>query len=231
MTNGSEQSQENAASRASSLLESLPAVFQQDRVAGAPSFLGRFLLGFEQLLLSSEDASKPGLEQTIARLYRYFDPGAGLPEGERAPAEFLHWLARWVAITLREDWDEVRQRELLSEAVPLYRMRGTKQGIASFLEIYTRLGVSIDEMRTAFQIGVHSQVGVDTLLDGGEPFFFHVRVLLPTPDPAQLKAQQAVAQAIVDLQKPAHTHYRLTVVTPTFQIGVYSHIGVDTLVG
>jgi phage tail-like protein len=215
----------------SSLLGSLPAVLQEDRIAGAPDFLGQFLLGFEQVLLGLGDAANPGLEETIARLYRYFEPGATLSEDERTPREFLQWLAGWVALTLREDWDELRQRDLIAKAAPLYRLRGTRRGVEEFLRIYTRLGVSIDELGTAFQIGVHSTVGVDTVLDGGAPFFFRVRVLLPSPDPVQIKAQRAVAHAIVDLQKPAHTYYTLTVETPIFQIGVHSTVGVDTLLG
>src|SRR5437868_8176509 len=105
----------------SSLLDALPAVFQQDRNGRAPNFLGRFLLGFEQVLLgrSAED-DVPGLEQTIARLYRYFEPGAALAEGERAPSgDFLKWLAGWVALTLREDWDDLRQRDFIARAVSL----------------------------------------------------------------------------------------------------------------
>lgn len=221
------------ADRVSSLLDSLPAVLQADRTAGAPNFLGRFLLGFEHLLLGAGDAGEPGLEEIIARVYRYFEPDANLElaQGERAPKAFLPWLAGWVALTLREDWDELRQRELIARAASLYRLRGTRRGVEEFLRIYTRLGVEVDELGTAFQIGVHSTVGVDTVLDGGAPFFFRVRVLLPSPDPAQIKAQGAVAHAIIDLQKPAHTVYALSVETPTLQIGVHSAVGVDTLVG
>lgn len=217
--------------RVSSLLDSLPAVLQEDRAGREPNFLGRFLLGFEELLLGLGDPDEPGLEETIAHLYRYFEPGATLADGERAPKEFLQWLAGWVALTLREDWDDLRQRDLIAKAVPLYRLRGTRRGVEEFLRIYTRLGVEIDELAEAFQVGVHSTVGVDTVLDGGAPFFFRVRVLLPSPDPEEIKEQRTVAHAIVDLQKPAHTYYALTVKTPTFQIGVYSTVGIDTLVG
>ncbi|MFO1429724.1 MAG: phage tail protein [Candidatus Competibacteraceae bacterium] len=217
--------------KVSSLLDSLPAVLQEDRVADAPNFLGRFLLGFEKLLLGLGDPAEPGLEETIARLHRYFEPGAKLAEGERAPKEFLQWLAGWVALTLREDWDDRRQRDLIAQAVQLYRRRGTRRGVEEFLSIYTRLGVRIDELNTPFQIGVHSRVGQDTILDGGAPFFFSAHVLLPSPKPEDLKAQRAIAQAIIELQKPAHTYYALTIETPTFQIYVYSTVGVDTLVG
>ncbi len=99
------------------------------------------------------------------------------------------------------------------------------------MRIYTRLGVRIDEESTPLQIGVHSTIGQDTILDGGSPFFFKVHVLLPDPDPAQIKVQNQVAHAIVDLQKPAHTYYALSVETPIFQIRVHSTLGVDTLVG
>lgn len=217
--------------KVSSLLDYLPGVFQEERVGAAPNFLGRFLLAFEHLLLGLGDPALRGLEEIIARLYRYFEPGATLGEDERAPREFLHWLAGWVALTLREDWDELRQRDLIARAAPLYRLRGTKRGVEEFLRIYTRLGVSIDELGTALQVGVHSTVGVDTLVDGGAPFFFHVRVQLPRPDPEQIKAQREIAHAIVDLQKPAHTYYTLSVETPIFRIGVHSTVGVDTLLG
>ncbi|HEY9026500.1 MAG TPA: phage tail protein, partial [Burkholderiaceae bacterium] len=177
------------------------------------------------------DPAQPGLEETIGAMARYFEPGATLPDDRRAPAEFLPWLAGWVALTLREDWDELRQRDLIAQAASLYRQRGTKRGVEAFLTIYTRLGVEVDELGTPMQIGTHSSIGVDTLLGGGAPFYFSVRLLLPTPDPAQIKAQREVAAAIVDLQKPAHTFYTLTVDTPTMQIGTHSKIGVDTLLG
>lgn len=221
----------DANKRVSSLLGSLPAVLQEDRVSGAPDFLGRFLLGFEQLLLGLGDSANPGLEETISRLYRYFEPGATLGDDERAPREFLKWLAGWVALTLREDWDELRQRDLIAKAVPLYRLRGTKRGVEEYVRIYTRLGVRIDELSVALQVGVHSAVGVNTMLDGGAPHFFRVAVLLPSTQPEEIRAQRMIAHAIVDLQKPAHTYYSLTVETPIFQIGVHSTVGVDTLVG
>jgi len=213
----------------SSLLASLPAVFQEDRSGAAPNFLGRFLLGFEKLLLGLGEPEELGLEETIAKIHGYFEPGAEMAPDQRAPAEFLPWLAGWVALTLREDWDELRQRDLIAKAASLYRLRGTRRGVEEFLRIFTRLGVEIDELGTALQVGVHATVGVNTLLDGGSPHFFAVRVLLPSPDPALIKAQRGVARAIIDLQKPAHTYYSLSVATPTLQIGVHSTVGADTL--
>jgi phage tail-like protein len=243
----------------STLLDSLPAVFQEDREPGKPDFLGRFLLAFERILLglgeTSSSVPQPGIEEiigggtvlfsgtaapaTLAGLQRYFESGLAktgteeklLPASECAPRDFLPWLAGWLALTLREDWDEPRQRELIAKASWLYRLRGTKRGVEEFLKIYTRLGVVIEELDVPFQIGVHSTIGKDTILDGGGPFYFRIRVLLPTPDPALIKKHREIATAVVDLQKPAHTLYTLTVETPTFQIDVHSTVGVDTLLG
>jgi phage tail-like protein len=218
------------ASRVSSLLDFLPSVFQEDRQGSEPNFLGRFLLAFEKLQLGLGDPEEPGLGEIISKLYRYFEPGEQLEEGERAPREFLAWLAGWVAITLRED-TEARQRNVIAKAVELYRLRGTKRGVEEFVKLYTVLGVRVDELNTPFQIGVHSRVGQDTLLDGGAPFFFRVHVLVADPKPEAQKAQREIAQAIVELQKPAHTYYSLTVDTPSFQIAVHSTVGEDTFLG
>jgi phage tail-like protein len=240
----------------SALQDNLPAIFQEDREPGKANFLGRFLLAFERILLgigeTSAQVPQPGIEETIgggsivlpgastpvflAGLQRYFESGfvranQFLPENESIPRDFLPWLAGWLALTLREDWDEQRQRELIAKASWLYRLRGTKRGVEEFLRIYTRLGVEIDELNVPFQIGVHSRVGVDTILDGGAPFYFHVKVLLPKFESDLMKSSKEIATAVVDLQKPAHTFYTLTVETPILRINVNSTVGVDTLIG
>jgi phage tail-like protein len=234
----------------SSLLSYLPAIFQEGIKPDEPNFLSRFLLAFERLLLGLgkpdgfKEVPQPGLEELLAGIVdpasgkarlagiaRYFEPGAELQDHERAPREFLQWLAGWVALTLREDWDELRQRDLIAKAAQLYHWRGAKRGIEEFLRIYTRLGVRIDEMNTPFQIEVHSTLDKDTILDGGAPFFFHVHVLAPTAGPEARKQLQEIAAAIVDVQKPAHTGYKLFIKTKIMQIEDYSTVGVDTFLG
>lgn len=107
-----------------------------------------------------------GLEQIISGLDVYFTPQATRASPREAPTEFLPWLSRWVALTMRADLEETRRRELIARAVWLYRLRGTRKGIEEAVSIYTRLGVTIDESSTAFRVGVNSTVGVDTLLGG-----------------------------------------------------------------
>jgi phage tail-like protein len=229
--------------RASSYLDHLPAVFREEADgAPAPGFLGRFLLAFEHLLTGVGDPEEPGLDEMIDRVPDHFDPA-------RAPAGFLDWLAGWVALTLRgdqeagvlgddrEDARAARERRplaraLVADAVPLYRLRGTRRGLEELIRRLTGgLSPTIEETSSSFQVGVSSTIGADTVLGGGVPHYFHVLLRLPHPDPRARSRVEALVRAIVDVEKPAHTWYRLDVLTPAMRIGVYSRIGVDTLLG
>jgi phage tail-like protein len=208
--------------RANKLLQYLPALYQEDRLTG------RFLLAFEKILLGPLDdgsVRQKGLEETIDALATFFNP-------EQTPTEFLDWLSGWVALSLRVDLDELQQRDFIANAVWLYRLRGTKKGLAQVVELYTRLGVTITEpSMDAFQLADYSTVGEDTLLGGGPPYFFHVFARLSTTEPALIKKKKQVITAILDMEKPAHTNYILDVSTPSLQIAVNSTVGIDTLLG
>lgn len=204
--------------RTSNYLSYLPAIFQQD------PFVGRFLLAFERILSGLHPAEpddpypeQPGLEAHIERLHTYFDPAPDTPDTDaRTPAAFLPWLADWVALDLREDWTDEEKRRFLSQIVSLYRWRGTKRGLQRMLETYTREQVDIYE----FQEPSH---------------YFQVEVTLSERDPAVLRRKEKVARAIIDQEKPAHTFYALTVLTPTMQLRnepeTGLRLGVNTLLG
>jgi phage tail-like protein len=194
----------------SSYLEFLPAILQQD------AFLGRFLLAFEEML--------GGLEEQLDGIHHTFDP-------EKTPVEFLEWLSGWVALSLREDWEEDTKRKFLQRIVPLYRERGTKTGLEEMLHTYTGMGVNIHEFLRPLQVGVTSTVGVDTVIGSSPAHYFWVHMYVDTPDPSVLSRKQQIARAIIDQEKPAHTYYELQIDVPTMQIGVYSKVGVDTLLG
>lgn len=191
----------------SSYLDYLPAIFREPDAAGrAP--LGQFLLAFEQILggLEQPPAGFPrGLGQILdggpgeaAGIWRFFDPDPELPEEQRAPAEFLEWLAGWVALSLREDWSELEKRRFISRIVPLYRLRGTPQGLVEMLNVYTD----------------NAPVSIYEFAEIPDYFEVEIRVL-----PAGLQAsdevdvgmlisrRRSMAAAIVDREKPAHTFY------------------------
>lgn len=146
-----------------------------------------------------------GLESQIEALPRQFDPAD-------AREDFLQWLSTWMAFTLRADLDVSRQRQFLARIVSLYRRRGTKQNLYELLRIFTRGG----EL---------------TITEGPQPHYFTVTMSLPPNSAFEQLRQSAIAHALVELEKPAHTHYYLDLQYPTMQIGVTSTIGVDTLIG
>ena len=104
------------------LIEYLPAIYQ---TAGEHSLLAHLLRAFEEILLTT--SSRPGkhrnaIEDEIVDMARYFDPA-------RAPADFLPWLADWVALSLRAGLTDERLRHVIAGVVPIYAMRGTRRGI------------------------------------------------------------------------------------------------------
>ena len=174
-------------------LDYLPAVFRED------PFVGRFLLAFEAVLTGVGDVE--GLEQVIGRVAGYLDPGT-------TDEDFLPWLAGWVALSLRADWDADTKRGFIREVVPLYRQRGTLAGLRRMLEIYLRpLGDDV----TRDDVVVFDEFDRPA-------HYFQVQLTLSDSDPARLRRVQETARAIVDREKPAHTFYALRVVVPTMRL-------------
>lgn len=200
-----------------SYLDHVPAVLRED-----PILVG-IVRAFEAILGGTGAVRGPrvGVEQQLVTLHRFFTPGPGRPAQERAPDEFLPWLAGWVALGLRDDWDPETRRRFVANALSLYRMRGTRQGLAAAIELFLDLpgAVTIREFEDL-------------------PHFFQVELDQRTSDPYQLARTDRIVRAIIEQEKPAHTVYGLKIRFPTMQIvdeparpdqGV--HVGVNTLLG
>lgn len=205
-------------------LNYLPAVFHDD------PFLGRFLLAFETILSQSPPDHPAALEAAIARSHIYLKPLVSGEGDVRTPQAFLPWLAGWVALTLRDDWDEETQRKFIREVVILYRLRGTKAGLKKLLQIYlgeqTPITIYDDE----------SDFGFDP-----PPHFFQVEITVNDRDAAALRRKQQIAQAIIEQEKPAHAFYALQILVPTMRLlsedlaaqlgGEQLVLGVNSLLG
>lgn len=182
----------------------LPAILQEQ------VFLGRFLLAFEKILsgldetpgkeqiITGKSQNVPGLEEILDQIHLYFNP-------QETPEEFLPWLAGWVALSLRDDWDVEVKRAFILEIVRLYRLRGTKQGLKELLSLYlknAKLGekVEIFDNFTNF------------------PHYFQVQITLNDRDSDKYWRQAKIAKAIIDQEKPAQTFYSLKILVPTMQI-------------
>lgn len=169
--------------------------------------LGRVLLAFERILdgaalpEGTPEPAEPGLTRTIERLPTYLRPGPGEAEARRAPAEFVPWLARWVAVSLRDEWDDETRRRVVAEATGLYRLRGTRDGLRRMIAVYVGLPEAVTIVE--FTAVTH---------------FFQVEVSLPSRDPKALARYDRSIRAIVDQEKPAHTFYGLRFALPSMQL-------------
>ena len=211
-----------------SLLDYLPAIYQDptdgDDSAKGPLFLSDFLLPFERIMLSAQSgAAHASLADEVARIDRLFDP-------ESTPELFLNWLAGWLALALRSDLSESRQRQLLSNIAPLYRIRGTRRYLEEILKLYVDALVSVtDEDLPSIQVATHCTVGVDTYLGGGPSFVFQVKLAFSQKEDDFVTRQRRVARDVIELERPAHTWYELKAIFPRLQLGVHATVGVDTV--
>jgi phage tail-like protein len=134
----------------SSYLKYLPPVLWQDEPAAPQFSLGAMLRIFEKILTGiPDDVSAPhdAITAQIARMDRLLGPWT-------TPGDFLPWLASWVALEFPELqgsqlWDEYQRRKVTAEIARIYRQRGTKAGLGTYLSLYavgsTRPRVAIDE--------------------------------------------------------------------------------------
>jgi len=196
---------------------------------------------------------KKGIAETLTVMSELFYPGSGFfnskdiseqktGENDRESRKFadyfsidmdgfLRWLADWIALVLKEDWDRDKRREVIARMIPIYRKRGTKAGLEEYLKIYAGEGVSITDELGPFQLEVNSRVEKDTVIEGLPPYCFIVNMILTVPDPALLYKKKKAVTDIIETEKPVHTNYVLNITVPTMQIEVCSTVEVDTLIG
>lgn len=222
------------------LLRRLPRVFSQQEVAA--NFLQRFL-----------SMTESGLSDVDLRAqYRHL-----LLDPMVTPAAVLPWLGSLVGMELDHRWSEQARREVLRNAMWLYRFRGTVVGLKRFIEIYLGVECSIvehfkvrglggaflgeDDVQTAnsvlgagFRIG--GQIGVtetQTLGEGSiqDSITKHAHkfsVMIPLLLEAE---QRAVVEHILQVHRPAHTLFDICSVDTGMRIGTGLHLELNSVVG
>lgn len=151
--------------------------------------LADFLVAFEDILLAK------GLEGTIDRLAEKIDPAL-------APLEDLRWLAGWMGLTIDADYpthNQAQYRVFVAQTIARYQQRGTLVGMQKLLYDFT---------------GLPSTIWADD-----KPHGFVVSLTLDSVrDLNELERLTRVARALIQREKPAHTHYELKASFPTFQV-------------
>jgi phage tail-like protein len=207
-------------------LDLLPAIYRRSDAVGR-NLVREVCFVFEHMFDS--------IDANLVDGWRYYDPHV-------APQDFLNWLSGWTAFTIDLDWPEEQKRALIKRAVDLYRIRGTKRGLTLFLKLFTGHEPDIQENTWPFKgfrvEAEDSEQGARIALDS---------VILPPVDLAHcfvvtmpIKFEDVSAELvirihqIIQLEKPAHTHYYLTFAEEEgdvelrefFAIGLRSGIGI-----
>jgi len=230
----------------------LPRVYHKDNdVADKDYFIGRFLNAFEQVLSgTSEKRETIGIEELLDSFDQYFNPS-------RTPAQFLQWLAGWVGLELEESIDfygledkeqkstvptqilplevvrSTINRNMIGTMVQLYKKRGTYSGLLDYLQIYAgeETTITINEFLEAARIGESRGIGLSTMVGYSRPSFFSVHAIIPVHSRSMLVNKVGLMRKVIENEKPFYSNYVFTVELPFMQVGVYSRVGKDTLVG
>lgn len=160
----------------------LPALYLED------DFTQRFTAGLDEVLA-------PVL-LTLDCLDAYFDL-------DLAPADFLDWLAGWVAVPVDGDWPEALRRDLIRHAAELHRWRGTPRGVALLARVLTGGAVEVTDTG-----GVTWSNTPDTAPP--PPTAPEVRVRVRVADPEAVDA--ARLRELVAAAVPAHVHTTIEVI-------------------
>jgi phage tail-like protein len=219
------------ASRPIPFREYLPDIFRVDEVNGV-SFLSRFLKQFETLFEELEAEIEGASGSSQGGIPDLFDPAVTPPaEFHHLPQpaiDYLNYLASWIGLPLRQDKPVARNRDFFRAAVALTN-RGTLTGMEAMLRAWMRgdlfqsnpplplltdLARTDNAIDTIFQLDVSAQLGFNTVLGEGPPFFFLADLtadptVLDLRQPAGLDAVQRAARQLLDLEKPAYTYYEL----------------------
>ncbi len=183
-----------------SYLDFLPNIYQE------VDFVGRLVGIFEQ-------AFDPAV-QTTDTLWAYLDPLT-------APAAMQNFLAHWVAWDIDSRWDINKQRQLIRNAITIYRWHGTRYGLRLYLHLYTGLPldenlpevdkhISIQEVfNDGFVLG-KTIIGQDSMIGGGRPYHFIVRLCATE----LLHIDESLVRKIIEQQKPAFSTYELSIKNP-----------------
>lgn len=228
----------------SSYLRYLPDIYQKLFPGQTDTFSGEFLNIFEKILSGIDDEKALDLvsiEKILDNIHDYFDPlycpGPPLPDLFNKQ-DFVAYLAKWVALTLDlqldVNWDAKTKRRIIQKIISFYKRRGTRAALIEYLRLFVGTNVTIDEFLSSITVGEEtlSTIGINTFIGGLPPHFFIVTITFTSILGLGIISNTIkTTRAIIELEKPAHTYYKLRFIFPGIFIGQRATVGSDTIIG
>lgn len=156
--------------------------------------------------------------------------------------ELLDWIAGWVGLVLHRNWSIQKKRTVIARILPLYRKRGTREGLEALLKLFfdRRIKIIDDVPGPAFRIGgktarlgsTKSRSGVPRPLGGFPEYYFIAAVALKVTDLPRVHRLVESIRVVIEREKPLHVNYNLAVRWPAGAPGRFylgrSRVGVDS---
>ncbi|MFZ5352356.1 MAG: phage tail protein [Bacillota bacterium] len=192
-----------------SYLRYLPLVYQENNESR--DFLERYLSIFETLFSA--------VNEEIVNISRYFDV-------DYVSGSFLKWLAGWVEIAAGDEWEDDKLRELIKNAVDIYKRRGTAGSLEKIIEIFTgEKPIIIESFMLDKMIKEPDIREMFSKLYGMENNSFCV--LIRSQAIKGVK-QQAEIERIIDREKPAFTEAKLIILPSHVRLDMHSYLGLNS---
>jgi phage tail-like protein len=190
---------ENMSDRRSLYLDFLPEIYQEIDLVN-------------RLLMIFEEAFEPSV-QTLDTLWAYLDPLT-------APDAMLPFLAHWVGWSSDIPFAPDQQRQLIRQAIELYRWRGTRRGLRLYLHLVTKLPLDDHLTRAEDELNKHISIQNDrsqgfvigescispsNLLGEGNPYHFVVHLRCGSTH----QINESLVRQVIEQEKPAFCTYDL----------------------
>lgn len=199
-----------------SQLALLPAPFHQDPVS--TDFLDRFL--------SLQDAF---LREAMSA----FNQMNTILNTHSTPEEFLDWLGSWFDWRFLSSWSIETRRKMIAQSIEFYAERGTIAGLERLLRWHTGLADSLPRVIEEYRLDKAINAG-DSAFLGGESVSLEDQgahrfyVLLPSSAVPDTQSIQSI-ERLINAQKPAHTLFRVMVISPGLVPGRQARLGLDAI--
>jgi phage tail-like protein len=142
------------------------------------------------------------LDEVLAPIFSTLDCWGSYLDPKLAPEDFLDWIGTWVGVDIDETWSIQRRRQLIQDAVALYRLRGTITALATHIKLYCGVTPVIEESGEC----TWSQTAMTPLPGSPHPYM----AVKLSVDQDSVVNRNTVSR-IIDESRPAHIPYSLEI--------------------
>lgn len=212
------------------LIALLPEIFSANESEKKTEFLLKYLRTIEKVFFKGDASGPRGLQEKLEKIPSMFHPGSALwsdvNEFNRHCStnqkDFLKWLGSWFEFIPVDELDMVKNINVFSELISIYRIRGTAEGLKKACDLFSVGGGEVLVYDAELPLEGSAPI---------EPYRFHIVISLPSFNLVQMKEQKALMLKIIEKEKPVHVTYTVDFKNPSFQVEKQSNVGLDTLIG